>query len=180
MRLRSDAGVAPGADAPLLHLDAATRALIRAEGEGAYPRECCGFLLGRVEAGSKQVATALPSRNEDGAGDGRRYLISPRAHLDARLAAADRNLEILGFYHSHPDRPARPSEYDRMHALPSSTYLILAVTDGRAGELRSWVLAEDTARFREEFLARPSVSKRSRGGGIRHVDPRRIQHRSRS
>jgi proteasome lid subunit RPN8/RPN11 len=79
-----------------------------------------------------------------------RYLISPEEMLAAEREARREGREILGFYHSHPDVPARPSQYDLEHAWPVYSFLIMSVKQGRAVEMLSWVMVEDRSRFDEE------------------------------
>lgn len=130
------------------------RGAIRIHGEESYPHECCGFLLGTVVEEARTVARLMRADNERVDSARNRYLISPRAYLDAELEAQRRGLEILGFYHSHPDAPAEPSEFDREHALPGCSYVIVSVREGRSGELRSWILSGDYTRFVSEPLSR--------------------------
>jgi len=122
---------------------------IKGEGEKAYPNECCGVLLGSLdEAGEKAAARILPVANEFSQGEKHhRFLITPENMLDAEKKARALKLDVLGFYHSHPDHPARPSDYDREHALPFYSYMITAVEKGRAKETTSWVLLDDRSAF---------------------------------
>lgn len=125
---------------------------IREHGRRDYPQECCGILLGSEGEGRKVVreARALPNAREDSPRN--RFLILPEDWRVSEQYARERSLDILGFYHSHPDHPARPSEYDREHAWPWLSYIILSVEQGRPAELSSWVLAEDRSCFQAENL----------------------------
>jgi proteasome lid subunit RPN8/RPN11 len=126
---------------------------IHAHGEGAYPNEGCGLLLGRAEAGDKQVADLLPIRNgREPEAAHNRYLITPQDMLRGEETAAARGLDVIGIFHSHPDHPARPSEFDREHALPWYSYIITSVEQGRAAASRSWLLADDRSAFAEENI----------------------------
>jgi proteasome lid subunit RPN8/RPN11 len=123
---------------------------VRREGERAYPAECCGVLAGRP-GGIKQVLQLLPvvNRRTD---DPHRYLVSPD---DLRRAAEElrqAELEVLGFYHSHPDHPATPSDFDAEHAWPWYSYLILRVDRGQAAETASWQLADDRSAMLPESI----------------------------
>ena len=123
---------------------------LRREAEQAYPGECCGVLAGRGNV-TKEVTRLVPviNRRTD---DPHRYLISPD---DLRRITADlrqEELEILGFYHSHPDHPAAPSAFDIEHGWPWYSYLIVRVSGGRAAELASWQLNDDRAAMRPEPL----------------------------
>ncbi len=125
---------------------------IRRHGEETYPHECCGFLLGHEGPEGREVARLVRAENERDDFPEHRYLISPEAYLRAELAAREEGREILGFYHSHPDHEARPSNFDREHAFPGLSYVIVSVWEGKAEKVRSWVLAEDRSRFDPEPL----------------------------
>jgi proteasome lid subunit RPN8/RPN11 len=119
----------------------------------AYPHEGCGILLGRAENGHKTVVDVLPTGNaREESAQHHRYLIPPEALLEGALQAEERGLEVIGYFHSHPDHPDQPSEYDREHAWPLYSYLIVAVHDGRAVASRSWQLRDDGSRFDEERI----------------------------
>lgn len=136
---------------------------IRSHGEREYPAECCGILLGHVGDGQRVVTEVVPLRNlrhdpqraqellpleELGRESERnRFLIDPRDQLRAEKDARARQLDVLGYYHSHPDHPARPSQYDQEHAWPWYSYVILSVEQGAAGDLNCWVLSEDRSHF---------------------------------
>lgn len=125
---------------------------IRRHGEDAYPEECCGVVLGRVQGSERQIVAAVRLANSRPDERQRRFLITPDDYRAAEAEATGRGLELVGFYHSHPDHPARPSEYDREHALPWHSYLVLAVRQGSAAECTSWILSADRARFDAEEL----------------------------
>jgi proteasome lid subunit RPN8/RPN11 len=135
-------------------LKAEAEKLVREAGEGAYPNECCGFLLGGFSAGGeKQAELVLAVENTREAGERyHRFVISAEDFMRAEREARKLEKEIVGIYHSHPDHPARPSDYDREHALTFYSYLILAVKAGRAGELTSWELNDDRTQFMEERI----------------------------
>ena len=133
----------------------------------AYPEEGCGVLLGRDGGGAREVerVVAFENRREDSRGN--RYLIAPEQVLAADREARAAGLEVIGFFHSHPDHPARPSAFDLEHAWPYYSYLIVSVAGGRAGECRSWRLADDRSRFDpEELEVEPA------GGAAEHGDRR--------
>jgi proteasome lid subunit RPN8/RPN11 len=125
---------------------------IRRHGESAYPAECCGALAGRVEGdGTKEVLRLAPAVNRR-TEDPHRYLIAPDdlRRLEATLRAD--GLEILGYYHSHPDHPARPSAFDTEHAWPWYSYLIVRIDRGSAADAASWVLDDDQPLMHPESL----------------------------
>lgn len=127
------------------------RARVRIHAEAGYPDEVCGFLLGSMDVPSREftVRETRAAVNRRGSRASRRYRIDPEEYRTAEREAERRGLELIGTYHSHPDAPARPSEYDREHAWPNSAYVIVSVQAGRAGELRAWLLAEDRSQFSE-------------------------------
>jgi proteasome lid subunit RPN8/RPN11 len=121
---------------------------IDSEGLAAYPNECCGIMFGRDTPSYRVVERLLPVANVfDETERYHRFSISPKQLIDAERIAADEGRLVLGFYHSHPDHPARPSEYDRTHAWPFYSYVIVAIGGRRAGEMTSWVLNEATEQF---------------------------------
>jgi len=124
---------------------------IRRHGETAYPAECCGALVGRVEAEAKEVVRLAPAVNRR-TDDPHRYLIAPDdlRRLEAEVRAA--GLEIVGYFHSHPDHPAAPSAFDADHAWPWYRYVIVRTDRGRGAELTSWVLADDRPQLLSESL----------------------------
>ncbi|MDR0233981.1 MAG: M67 family metallopeptidase [Zoogloeaceae bacterium] len=131
-------------------------AFIRAEGEAAYPNECCGALLGEVDgAGVKSVkrAVAIHNAREDGE-QYHRFLITPDDLLRVEQTARASRLDVIGFYHSHPDHPAIPSGYDKDHALPFYSYVIVSVRKGAADELTSSELTADRTGFLPEDIAK--------------------------
>jgi proteasome lid subunit RPN8/RPN11 len=121
-------------------------AAIRAHGREAFPHECCGAMLGK--GGVVQEAFPLPNTTEEG--PRRRFLVRPGDYRAAEARARDAGLDLLGFYHSHPDHPARPSQYDLDHAWPSFSYVIISVMSGQDAALTSWQLKEDRSAFDEE------------------------------
>ena len=123
---------------------------IGAHGHRDYPHECCGVLLGLEADGRKLVAEARALTNARTDSPRTRFLISPEEFRAAARYAEERGLDILGFYHSHPDSVPQPSEFDREHAWPWLSYVILSVEQGRPAVLSSWVLADDRSGFAKE------------------------------
>lgn len=138
------------ADAPL-HLKVTDDQLtaIRRHGARTYPDECCGALLG-PKAG--EVSEAYPLDNTFPDGQRRRFLVGPDEYRRAEARAAETGLQLIGFYHSHPDHPAEPSQFDLDHAWPNLSYLIVSVRQGQPKEARSWRLKADRSAFEEEFV----------------------------
>jgi proteasome lid subunit RPN8/RPN11 len=121
---------------------------IRRHGQETYPHECCGALVG-VE-GRVMDVVALPNTTEEG--PRRRFLVRPSDYRLAERRASEAGVELLGFYHSHPDHPARPSQYDLDHAWPTFAYIIVAVANGRAADMTVWFLKDDRSTFEEGNL----------------------------
>jgi proteasome lid subunit RPN8/RPN11 len=142
-----------------LELQQEVRERIERHGAETYPHECIGILLGRDQVGCRAVTEIIPMENawnraeanpyEAGPGDStrNRSLVDPKDYLRAEHEARNRGMDIVGFYHSHPDHPARPSEFDRRNAWPWFSYVILAVENGVPREMTAWVLSEDRDRF---------------------------------
>ena len=126
-------------------LAAEAEAEIRRHGTETYPNECCGALIASGEA----IVEAFPLPNTTAEGPRRRFLIGPNDYRLAEQRARERGGTLAGFYHSHPDHPARPSETDLAQAWPNLTYIIVAVREGRPEDLRFWRLREDRSGFEE-------------------------------
>jgi proteasome lid subunit RPN8/RPN11 len=122
-------------------------------GEAAYPEEGAGLLLGTADGQRKQVKAILSLSNarEDSARHNR-YLLTPQDYLHGEQEAARLGLDVLGVFHSHPDHPNQPSEFDREWAMPWFSYLITSVQAGTAAGSRSWLLSDDRQDFSEEQI----------------------------
>jgi proteasome lid subunit RPN8/RPN11 len=131
-----------------LELDPGVGRAIRRHGEATYPHECCGALVGH---GSRVTSVVeLPNTTEEG--PRRRFLVRPSDYRLAETRAGELGGDLLGFYHSHPDHPARPSQYDLDHAWPNFGYVIVAVATGRSGDMTVWWLKDDRSTFLEGEL----------------------------
>lgn len=122
---------------------------IHAHVEKAYPEEGAGFLVGKGSQVKEIVA--LPNVREDGARHNR-FLFTPEDYLHAELKAERLGLDLIGVFHSHPDSPNIPSDYDREWAQPFFSYVITRVDQGKAVNSRSWKLLEDRSKYEEEEL----------------------------
>ena len=128
---------------------------IRRHAEGTYPHECCGLLVGRIEDGGRTrlVFETYPVENTFEEGERHhRMSIEPLDYARAERLYAKRGLGVVGNYHSHPDHPAVPSQFDLEHLAPWPTmsYVVVSVPGGKAADIRSWELEADRSRFREE------------------------------
>jgi proteasome lid subunit RPN8/RPN11 len=124
---------------------------IREHGARDYPNEACGAMLG-ADGDVRQVRALFPLVNRRDDSPRNRFSVTADDVRDAERAAAGRGLELIGWYHSHPDHPARPSEYDREFAWPWYSYVIVSVARGRPLEMASWRLADDRSRFLPEEI----------------------------
>ncbi len=156
----SPAAPAPAAPAAALAVSAADLEAIGRHAEHTYPEECCGFLLGRLPAPTPDgdgattlVERVVPAANEHPDSRHNRFVMRPEAVFAAHKEARAAGLAVVGYYHSHPDHPAEPSEFDREHAWPGLSYLIVAVRRGQVDRARSWRLRDDREGFAEEHLA---------------------------
>jgi proteasome lid subunit RPN8/RPN11 len=129
-------------------LETGVAATIRRHGEETFPHECCGALIGTGE----RVVAAVPLPNTTEEGPRRRFLVRPSDYRMAEQRATELGGELLGFYHSHPDHPARPSQFDLDHAWPNFAYVIVSVMSGVARDLTVWFLQDDRSRFDEGTL----------------------------
>jgi len=127
---------------------------IRRHGESDYPHECCGLLIGCFDAdGRKSVLETYPITNSrEEAAKRNRFLIAPDELMRGEKYARSIRRDVVGFYHSHPDHPAVPSQFDLDHAWPVYSYIIVSVYSGRAQELLSYELRADRSRFDAEDL----------------------------
>jgi proteasome lid subunit RPN8/RPN11 len=137
---------------------------IRAHGAETYPDECCGALLGRdgissdvTDQGaplpSREVLALFPLINRRDDSPRNRFSLTADDVRDAEKAAQEKGLDVVGWYHSHPDHPARPSEYDREHAWPWYSYIIVSVANGKPEAMTSWRLNDDRLAYTCEEIA---------------------------
>lgn len=136
--------------AHLLKLSEELSSVIRAHGVETYPHECCGALLGRDGEDGREVVALVRLTNRRDDSPRNRFSITPE---DVRLAeqkAGEQGLELIGWYHSHPDSSARPSEFDREHAWPWYSYIIVRSEAQGTREMTSWRLSDDRASFAPE------------------------------
>jgi proteasome lid subunit RPN8/RPN11 len=118
---------------------------IRRHASETYPDECCGALI----ASGNAIVEAYRLPNTTAAGALRRFRIGPDDYRLAETRARERRGTLAGFYHSHPDHPARPSQHDLEQAWPNLTYVIVAVEEGTPADLKAWRLLEDRSGFEE-------------------------------
>jgi proteasome lid subunit RPN8/RPN11 len=131
---------------------------IRDHGARDYPHECCGAMLGTDGDGGREVRVLFPLINRRDDSPRNRFSITPDDFRAAEKAAAERGLDLLGWYHSHPDHPARPSEFDREHAWPWYSYVIVSVDGGEPKDLTSWQLKDDRSQFFSEEVVPERVA----------------------
>jgi proteasome lid subunit RPN8/RPN11 len=144
---------------------------IREHGVETYPHECCGALLGRdlgltgnavsdkkSHSVSREVLSLFPLVNRRDDSPRNRFSVTADDVRDAEKTARAQGLDLIGWYHSHPDHPARPSDYDRDHAWPWYSYIIVSVHTGVPQDMTSWRLKDDRSGFLEEKIAPMKVS----------------------
>ena len=134
-----------------LRLPGALADEIRRHGEAAYPAECCGVLIGREEGDAKVVVRLEPAVNRR-TDDPHRYLIAPEDLLRLERTLRGTGENIVGYYHSHPDHPARPSAFDTEHAWPWYSFLIVRIDCAQGADMASWVLDEARPVMHSESL----------------------------
>lgn len=126
---------------------------INAHAERDYPHECGGMLIGKFSENEKSVVETFPLENARAEEDRHdRILILPKDVMRAERYARENGLDVVGYYHSHPDDTSIPSQYDLDHALPVWSYIIASVLKGKVADLRSWQMEDDRSRFNEEEL----------------------------
>jgi proteasome lid subunit RPN8/RPN11 len=132
---------------------------IRQHGERDYPFECCGLLIGKFDGDDRKFVAetyAISNAREEEA-KRNRFLIRPEELMRGEKYARQRGLDVVGFYHSHPDDRPVPSQYDLDHAWPTYSYIVVAIEQGRAADLRSWEMEPDRSKFNEEEITNFSV-----------------------
>jgi proteasome lid subunit RPN8/RPN11 len=151
-------------DIPILRLSQQLSDKIGAHGAETYPHECCGALLGRdldapttpspdgASQASREVTALFPLVNRRDDSPRNRFAVTSEDVRDAEKAAREKGLDVVGWYHSHPDHPARPSQFDQDHAWPWYSYIIVSVANGRPETMTSWRLSDDRTQFTPEDL----------------------------
>jgi len=127
-------------------------AQVSAHAEAAYPEECCGVLVGtpRRGGGPARVVRVVEAQNVAPGERRRRYSIAPELLFAVHREVRGTEHDVVGYYHSHPGRPAEPSPYDLEHALPGASYLIVGLVAGSVAEIRCFRLGTDGKAFVEE------------------------------
>jgi len=132
---------------------------IRRHGAETFPHECCGALLGRDSAfedraggPSREVIELFPLINRRDDSPRNRFAVTAEDVLEAEKTARQQGLDVVGWYHSHPDHPARPSQFDREHAWPWYSYVIVSVLSGTPADMTSWRLNDDRQDYSPERI----------------------------
>lgn len=153
------------ATVPALKMSAEIAERIREHGAQGYPNECCGALLGRdadasaaktadgVTLPAREILALFPLINRRDDSPQNRFSVTAEDVRDSEKAAREKGLDVVGWYHSHPDHPARPSQYDREHAWPWYSYIIVSVAKGKPQEMTSWRLSDDRSDYAREEIA---------------------------
>ena len=135
-------------------LSAEHKSAIEKHGEETFPNECCGFILGKLNGADRSVVELMRVANDrESEEQYHRFLITPEDSFRADRAARKKGLDVIGCYHSHPNAPARPSQYDVDHAAWSGfSHIIVSIRDGKAMDMTSWILKEDRSAFDPEDI----------------------------
>ena len=136
----------------VLKLRSDLAAKIQAHGMQTYPYECCGAILGLEADGAREALGLLPLANRRDDSPRNRFEVTPADVQLAEKTAREKKLELIGWYHSHPDAPAKPSEFDREHAWPWYSYIIVSVQAGQPREMNSWRLQDDRTAYDPEAI----------------------------
>jgi proteasome lid subunit RPN8/RPN11 len=113
-----------------------------------YPKEACGILLSHSER-AMRIKEVYPTKNVSSENQAKRYLVDPLEFINVDKWAEEQALDICGFYHSHPDHPSAPSEYDRKMAWEGYLYLILSIDAGKFQDARAWIYDSERVHFKE-------------------------------
>jgi len=143
-----------------LHINRELAARIGEHGAETFPHECCGALLGRDSAfedqptasSAREVLELFPLVNRRDDSPRNRFAVTAEDVLEAEKAARKHGLDVVGWYHSHPDHPARPSQFDREHAWPWYSYVIVSVMSGKPADMTSWRLNDDRQDYTPERI----------------------------
>ena len=141
-----------GADMTVINVTDDIVKQFKKHGEKEYPHECCGFILGSFKDKESMGVEYVPAPNTKEENRERRFLIDPMAYQKTEDEADERGLSVISIVHSHPDHPDKPSEFDREHAWPGFSYIIISVQKGNAESYRSWQLNADRKFFIEENI----------------------------
>ncbi len=135
----------------MLKLSQSVFEAIRKHGERAFPHECCGVLFGIMKGDQRIVGEVFVIENQFEESERyHRFLITPDDYREAEKAARAKKVDIIGFYHSHPDSPSVASKYDLDHAFPWFSYVIVSIIKNNYHDIRSWVMENDRSKFNEE------------------------------
>lgn len=144
-----------------LHIGTELNSAIRAHAARDYPHECCGFLIGASSPAPPELGAGMssvivnrisPARNTRDDSPRNRFEIDPGELVKVDRQARAEGLSVVGFYHSHPDAPAQPSNYDREHAWPGYCYVIVSVVNGQPQEMNNWLLRDDRSGFDQDAI----------------------------
>jgi len=151
----------------MLHIQYSDYQAVRAHGEETYPHECCGVLLGRSDTDGNHVQQVVRAGNTRSDSAHNRYNIAPQELVKIQRQARQAGLDIVGFYHSHPDHPAQwsPTDFAEAHWMGCS-YVITAVAKGKAADTNSFLLSgtsEEDKKFVDQAVSIDVASTTPKG-----------------
>ena len=135
-----------------IHITKKIEKQFKSHGENEYPYECCGFILGNFKDKESYGLEYIPEKNVKEKNRERRFLIDPQAYQNAEDTADEKGLSVISIVHSHPDHPHEPSDFDKDHAWPGFSYIIISVQKGKAVSYRSWQLNQNRKSFIKEDI----------------------------
>ena len=138
--------------ATVLRISDALVRRIHTHGVETYPHECCGAILGKDSDASREALELVPLANRRNDSPRNRFEVTPQDVQMADKKARELRMEVIGWYHSHPDAPARPSEFDREHAWPWYSYMIVSLQAGEPRDTKSWRLRHDRSAYDAETI----------------------------
>ena len=136
----------------MIKIEPAAWEVMVSHARSTYPNECCGAMIGSIDGDRKTVQVAVALENAFTGAQGARYELRQEDLLKADAEARRQGMDLIGIFHSHPDSPNNPSDYDRDWAQPFFSYIITSIYAAKAVQSRSWLLSEDRTHFDEEEI----------------------------
>ncbi|HTK82192.1 MAG TPA: M67 family metallopeptidase [Bacteroidota bacterium] len=136
----------------MINMLSSVRRKLYIHAESVYPEECCGFLFGAEVDGFRKIIDSLDVPNSEGTRLDHRFLITPKHYRMAEEHARNEGMRLLGFYHSHPDHKALPTQYDLENGIPWFLSVIISVTGGTASHMTAWIMNDSRMRYDQQSM----------------------------